>query len=107
MLSPFITCSIFSPLPCSYGHLSRCPPALTEIGLQLVRGNNHPLNDVITMSLFFFVQVSLNLSNNRLRHLPPDIGLFVNLQELFLQYNYLAELPVMNFHHKTLFLYDF
>lgn len=39
-------------------------------------------------------EVSLNLSNNRLSSLPEDIGRLCGLQELFLQYNCLTELPV-------------
>lgn len=40
------------------------------------------------------VQISLNLSNNRLTTLPNDIGNLCSLNELFLQYNCLTRLPV-------------
>jgi len=39
------------------------------------------------------VQISLNLSNNRLTTLPNDIGNLCSLNELFLQYNCLTRLP--------------
>lgn len=41
-----------------------------------------------------YAQVSLNLSNNRLKCLPEDISLLSGVQELFLQYNHLTRLPV-------------
>lgn len=56
----------------SYAHLRQCPPNIPNIGEQLV---------------------SLNLSNNRLSHLPEDIGSLCSLEELFLQYNCLTSLP--------------
>ena len=40
------------------------------------------------------MQTSLNLSNNQLLALPDDIGSLTGLEELFLQYNCLANLPV-------------
>ena len=49
---------------------------------------------VTTPSPLPSLQVSLNLSNNRLACLPEDIGSLCSLQELFLQYNCLTELPV-------------
>jgi Leucine-rich repeat (LRR) protein len=36
---------------------------------------------------------SLDVSDNRLQHLPKDLGGFVNLVELRLDYNELREIP--------------
>ncbi len=48
------------------------------------------------------LQVSLNLSNNRLEHLPSDLGCLTGLEELFLQYNRLTTLPVSMVYYATL-----
>ena len=40
------------------------------------------------------LQVTLNLSNNRLMNLPLDLGCLCCVEELFLQYNCLTKLPV-------------
>ena len=44
--------------------------------------------------IYYRLQVSLNLSNNRLSSLPEDMGVLSSLKELFLQYNNLTQLPV-------------
>ena len=54
-------------------NLKKCPPRIGYVGTQLV---------------------CLNLINNRLTELPEEIGLLRGLEELFLQYNCLEELPV-------------
>lgn len=59
-------------LDVSYTNLKNCPLQLGFVGSQLT---------------------SLNLSNNRLNSLPPELGLLRGLQELFLQYNCLEQLP--------------
>ena len=47
-----------------------------------------------------YLKVRLNLSNNRLMTLPEDLGLLSGVEELFLQYNHLTELPVIyNVHY--------
>ena len=48
----------------------------------------------IDVSVIMCVQVSLNLSNNRLSGVPEDLGALSSLRELFLQYNTLTHLPV-------------
>ncbi|XP_064403664.1 malignant fibrous histiocytoma-amplified sequence 1 homolog isoform X2 [Halichondria panicea] len=62
----------YSHFDISYAHLKLCPPQVPSIGPQLI---------------------SLNLSNNRLEHLPHDLGRLSGLEELFLQYNRLSLLP--------------
>ena len=57
----------------SYMNLKQCPVKIGYVGSQLS---------------------SLNLSNNRLIELPEELGLLRGLEELFLQYNCLEELPV-------------
>ena len=54
-------------------NLKQCPSRIGYVGSQLA---------------------SLNLSNNRLVKLPEELGLLRGLEELFLQYNCLEELPV-------------
>lgn len=51
---------------------------------------------VILTVHFLNMQVTLNLSNNRLKYFPDDISQLSGLQELFLQYNQLSALPVCN-----------
>ncbi len=95
-----LNCNLLS---CSYAHLKRCPPKIPFLGSQLV---SPQLNLLLLMLLclhwclmhfFLSQQISLNLSNNRLTSLPDDIGCLGNLEELFLQYNCLTELPVRRF----------
>lgn len=82
--------------PCSYSNLSVCPPALTDIGQQLVR--LHLLVVILTeIYSTFLEQVTLNLSNNRLKYLPDKISQLTGLQELFLQYNQLSALSVCTY----------
>ncbi len=59
-------------------NLKQCPAKIGYVGSQLA---------------------SLNLSNNRLVELPEEIGLLRGLEELFLQYNCLEELPVSILYH--------
>ncbi len=77
-------------LDLSYMNLKKCPPRIGYVGTQLA---------------------CLNLINNRLTELPEEIGLLRGLEELFLQYNCLEELPVriclLKSHHTSFFSFFF
>jgi Leucine-rich repeat (LRR) protein len=57
----------------SYCNLNICPAGIGSLGIYIV---------------------TLNLSNNRLTAVPSEIGSLLSLEELFLQYNHIMELPV-------------
>ena len=79
----------YTQMDISYANLRTCPQNLASIGHQLVS-----MHFTVLSKLFFMLQISLNLSNNRLTSLPESIGTLIGLKELFLQYNYLKRLPV-------------
>jgi hypothetical protein len=56
----------------SYCNLNICPAGIGSLGIYIV---------------------TLNLSNNRLTAVPSEIGSLLSLEELFLQYNHIMELP--------------